>query len=105
MAIGALSLLGVSAKVGQSLLGIASARKRTKAEREAAQLRSLQSSLNTSFASGGIGGTYRAERPVESESRSRSGLMAAGPRSVTPSRGVASGTYGEFSGTRTFGIG
>jgi len=94
-----LATLGVS--IAKSVLSIGAERKKTKADRAALKKRTLESSLDTTFAKGGFqGATYRAAAPVTSASTARSGLMA-GP---SASQGLPTSKYGGFSGTRSYGI-
>lgn len=87
--------------IASSLLNLGKERKATKAARAAEQKRSLQASLQTRFK---VGELQRSGQPrnIESASTSRSSLMGVKPKA---SIGMSTGPTGEFSGTRSFGIG
>ena len=87
--------------IASSLLNLRKERKATKAARAAEQKRSLQASLQTNFRVNELS-RPSASRPIESASTSRSSLMGVKPKS---SAGLSTGSTGEFTGTRTFGIG
>lgn len=84
-----------------SLLNIGKERKAEKARRAAEQKRSLQASLQTNFRANELQRPGQS-RNIESASTSRSSLMGVKPKA---SAGMSTGSTGEFSGTRSFGIG
>tara|TARA_R110000823_G_scaffold237837_1_gene363231 strand:+ start:823 stop:1131 length:309 start_codon:yes stop_codon:yes gene_type:complete len=87
--------------IAGSLLNLGKERKATKAARAAEQKRSLQASLQARFKVGELQRSGQS-RNIESASTSRSSLMGVKPK---PSTGLSTGSSGEFSGTRSFGIG
>jgi hypothetical protein len=95
------ALLPAVPSIASSLLNLGKERKATKAARAAEEKRSLQASLQTRFKVGELQRSG-ASRPIESASTSRSSLMSVKPKS---SAGLSTGSTGEFTGTRTFGIG
>tara|TARA_R110002167_G_scaffold77649_6_gene215449 strand:- start:337 stop:645 length:309 start_codon:yes stop_codon:yes gene_type:complete len=94
-------LLPALPSIASSLLNIGKERKAEKARLAAEQKRSLQASLQTRFKVGELQRSGQS-RNIESASTSRSSLMSVKPKAST---GMSTGSTGEFSGTRSFGIG
>ena len=87
--------------IAGSLLNLGKERKASKAKRAADQRRSLEDSLRTRFKVDELQRSGQS-RNIESASTSRSSLMGVKPKA---SIGMSTGSTGEFSGTRSFGIG
>ena len=95
------ALLPAVPSIASSLLNLGKERKAEKKRLAAEQKRSLQASLQTNFRASELQRPGQS-RNIESASTSRSSLMSVKPKAST---GMSTGSTGEFSGTRSFGIG
>jgi len=95
------ALLPAVPSIASSLLNLGKERKAEKKRLAAEQKRSLQASLQTNFRASELQRPGQS-RNIESASTSRSSLMGVKPKA---SAGMSTGSSGEFTGTKPYGIG
>jgi hypothetical protein len=95
------AILPALPSIASSLLNLGKERKAAAAKAAEQRRSSLEDTLRTRFKVGELQRSGQS-RNIESASTSRSSLMGVKPK---PSTGLSTGSSGEFSGTRSFGIG